>query len=214
TTVPVMMSVVVPTWAAARDAASESVSTRSSGNGRVRMRITPDIPAPPPPPLPPSGANAPPAAERSRSPLRRAPRRNAGPRDGVGNRPNPGGELRRRPLDAGRAPPQLPELDRQRAARHGRVPDVVLIECGYGPGGDAQWTGRVMTLPQQLQQRGAGSLLQHQGAQVFAVGDGPHHGVAGLAPLDALPEGLQQLERVFTVVVAIHLHEAPQRLGP
>src|SRR5947208_705756 len=134
-------------------------------------------------------------------------------RHGGGNRPNVGGELGPRPLDDGRPPPQLLELDRQRAARHGAAPDVVLIECRYGPGRDAQWTGRVMTLPQQVQQRGAGSLLQHQGAQVFAVGNGAHHGVAGLAPLDALPEGLQQLERVLAVVVAIHLHEAPQRCG-
>src|SRR3989440_585998 len=78
TTVRVMMSVVVPTWAAARDAASESTSARSSGNGRARIGIPPDSPAPPPPPRPPFPATAPPAAGRSRSPLRRAPPRNAG----------------------------------------------------------------------------------------------------------------------------------------
>src|SRR5207247_3832999 len=55
-------------------------------------------------------------------------------RHGGGNRPNLGGELGPRPLDDGRPPPQLLELDRRRAARHGPVPDVVLIECRYGPG--------------------------------------------------------------------------------
>src|SRR5204863_2549889 len=66
-------------------------------------------------------------------------------RHGGGNRPNVGAELGPPPLDDGRPPPQLLELDRQRAARHGPAPDVVLIECRYGPGRDAQWTGRVMT---------------------------------------------------------------------
>src|SRR5438093_5520095 len=70
-----------------------------------------------------------------------------------------------------------------------------------------------MTAPQQPLQRGAGSLLQHEGAQVRAVGDGPDHGVGEFAPLDVLSEGLQQLERVFAVVVAIHLYEAAQRCG-
>src|SRR6184192_4018106 len=224
TTVPVMISVVVPTCAAARDAASESASARSSGDGRARIRITPDSPAPPPPPRQPSRATAPPAAGRSRSPLRRAPRRNAaqsagakllararstpprtagrrrapprpashpgrpcrrhtrtyerGPardhpappievdedhpvtrqedmvgleisvnrrgrhllqpgRYGGGNRPNWGGELGPRPLDDRRPPPQLLELNGQGALRHVRVPEVILIERGHGPGGDA-----------------------------------------------------------------------------
>src|SRR2546430_16151020 len=70
-----------------------------------------------------------------------------------------------------------------------------------------------MTLPQQLQQRGAGSLLQDEGAQVLAVGHGPHHGVARRSTLGTLAERLEELERVLAVVVAIHLHEAPQRCG-
>src|SRR5207245_5695974 len=63
---------------------------------------------------------------------------------------------------------------------------LVLIEGGDGPGNGAHCVLRVAALKEKLLQGRALSLLQHQGAQLVHIGNGPDYRIRALMGAKAI----------------------------